>query len=381
MVSTEIVNHATLVLTVNAGSSSTRLAVFGREEGALKPLATVHHRDAVEAGAAIRGFLNEFRVGRVGAVAHRIVHGGSALVAPCLIDARVEAEIERLSLLAPLHNPVALAWIRSCRALLGADVPQVAVFDTAFYADLPPVARTYAIPRDLARKHGVRRYGFHGLAHQALWRRWRALRPHVPDGGRVISLQLGAGCSITAVNGGRAVDTSMGFSPLEGLMMATRCGDLDPGLVTYLQRVEGLPPEATEHLLYHESGLRGVAGNDDMRTLLASEEPAAYRAVELYCYRARKYVGAYFAVLGGADAVLFGGGVGEHAPAVREQILAGMEWAGIALDAQANRAAAGTEACISRSDSRVQVWVIPVDEAALLAAEAATIAAAGEPRR
>jgi acetate kinase len=370
-----------VVLTVNAGSSSTRLAAFGREEGALKPLAAVHYRGTVEADTALHGFLNEYGIGRVSAVAHRVVHGGQALVTPCLIDDHVEAEIDRLSPLAPLHNPVALAWIRSCRVRLGADVPQVAVFDTAFYADLPPVAHIYAIPRDLARKHGVRRYGFHGLAHQALWRRWRALCPHLPDGGRVISLQLGAGCSITAVNGGRAVDTSMGFSPLEGLVMATRCGDLDPGLITYLQRAEGLPPEAAEHLLYHESGLRGVAGNDDMRTLLASEEPDARRAVDLYCYRARKYVGAYLAVLGGADAVLFGGGVGEHAPAVREQILAGMEWAGIALDAQANRAAAGTEACISRSDSRVQVWVIPVDEAAVLAEEAVAVVPAGKARR
>jgi acetate kinase len=381
MVSAEIVNQVTLVLTVNAGSSSTRLAVFGREEGALKPLAAVHHRDAVEAGIALHGFLKEYGIGRVGVVAHRVVHGGPALVAPCLIDARVEAEIDRLSPLAPLHNPAALAWIRSCRTLLGADVPQVAVFDTAFYADLPPVARTYAIPRDLARKHGVRRYGFHGLAHQALWRRWRAVRPHVPDGGRVISLQLGAGCSITAVNGGRAVDTSMGFSPLEGLVMATRCGDLDPGLVTYLQRAEGLSPEAAEHLLYHESGLRGVAGDDDMRTLLASEEPDARRAVELYCYRARKYLGGYLAALGGADAVLFGGGVGENAPQIREAIVANMEWAGIALDAQANRAAAGTEACISRSDSRVQVWVIPVDEAAVLADEAVAVVPAGKETR
>ncbi|MFZ5875455.1 MAG: acetate/propionate family kinase [Nitrospirota bacterium] len=374
-----IVGDATVVLTVNAGSSSTRLAVFGREEGALRPLAAIHYRGAVEAATALHGFLNEYGIGRVGAVAHRVVHGGESLVTPCLIDARVETEIDRFSPLAPLHNPVALAWIRACRALFGTDVPQVAVFDTAFYADLPPVARAYAIPRDLARKHGVRRYGFHGIAHQTLWRRWRVLRPHLPEGGRVISLQLGAGCSITAVNGGRAVDTSMGFSPLEGLLMATRCGDLDPGLLLYLQRHEGMTPERLEGLLNEESGLLGVSGESaDMRVLLASDTPAARLAVDLYCYRARKYLGGNLAALGGADAVLFGGGVGENAPQIREAIVANMEWAGVALDAQVNSAAAGTEACISRSDSRVQVWVIPVDEAAILAEEAVALVPAGK---
>ena len=247
-------------------------------------------------------------------------------------------------------------------------VPQVAVFDTAFYARLPAVAATYALPRELAARHGLRRYGFHGLAHQALWSRWRELRPDVADGGRLISFQLGAGCSVTAVERGAARDTSMGFSPLEGLVMATRSGDIDPALVTYLQRVEDLSAEESERLLNERSGLLGISGvSGDMRKLLAADDPHARLAVELYCYRARKYLGAYMAVLGGADAILFGGGVGENAAGVRARILAGFEWAGIRLDAAENSAAAGREGRLSAVDSRMDAWVIPVDEARILA--------------
>ena len=185
---------APVVLTVNAGSSSLRLAVFVREPGGLRPWATQHENGAVSPSALLRGFLDRHGIARVHAVAHRVVHGGEALVVPCAIDARVEVEIERLAPLAPLHNPAALEWIRACRSLFGRTVPQVAVFDTAFFADLPEAARTYALPRALAAARGLRRYGFHGIAHQALWRRWRQLRPDVSEGGRVVSLQLGAGC-------------------------------------------------------------------------------------------------------------------------------------------------------------------------------------------
>lgn len=360
------------ILTVNAGSSSVRLAAFAPEEAELHVRGVERHDlGAGWPGELLAAFVNRHLPARPRLVAHRVVHGGARLTSTRRIDAGVEAEIERIAPLAPLHNPVALAWIRAAREVLGADVPQMAVFDTAFYAQLPAVAATYALPRELITRHGLRRYGFHGLAHQALWSRWRELRPDVPDGGRVISFQLGAGCSVTAIDRGRPLDTSMGFSPLEGLVMATRSGDVDPGLVTFLQRVEGLSAADMERLLNESSGLLGVSGlSGDLRLLLAADDPRARLAVQLYCYRARKYLGAYLAVLGGADAILFGGGVGENAAAVRAGILDGLDWAGIRLDAAANTAAVGREGRISAADSRIEAWVIPVDEARILAQEA-----------
>lgn len=367
------------LLTVNTGSSSVRLALYasdasdgsdGSDNNMLRLLTAHHYSGDTQPENILREFLGSERVD---AIAHRVVHGGTRLAAPCVIDAAVEAEIECLAALAPLHNPRALAWVRACRALPGKGLAQVAVFDTGFYAALPEVARSYALPQQLAQRLGLRRYGFHGIAHQAMWRRWRHLRPGIAEGGRVISLQLGAGCSITAIAGGSPRDTSMGFSPLEGLVMATRSGDLDPGVLLYLLREGGMTVDELDHLLHKESGLLGMTGEDDMRHLLASSEPAAQLALSLYCYRACKYVGAYLAVLGGADAILFGGGVGENSPIVRERILAGLEWAGIILDRERNHAAVGSEACISRDDSPVAVWAIAVDESQLLAEEAASL--------
>jgi acetate kinase len=357
----------TNVLTVNTGSSSVRLAAFAAAP-ALERLGDRHEAGAGDAPEAqLRAFCDACGLGAVDLVAHRVVHGGERFTEACRIDAQVEAEIDRLAVLAPLHNPKALRWVAACREVLGGAVPQVAVFDTAFYASLPAHAASYALPRDLSARHHLRRYGFHGLAHEAMWRRWRALAPpHLRAGGRVISLQLGAGCSITATDQGAPRDTSMGFSPLEGLMMATRAGDIDAGLLTYLQRHEGLTPEATDDLLNRRSGLLGVAGSADMKQLLARTDQDAELAVAMFCHRARKYVGAYLAVLGGCDAVLFGGGIGENAPAIRARILEGLAWAGIALDTTQNDAV-GREARISRSDSPVQVWVMPVDEAIVLA--------------
>jgi len=380
---TEAAERDMTVLTVNTGSSSVRFAVFGAEDGALYPLASRHAQPgAGPAHAVLRDFLADAGNGTVGAVAHRVVHGGERLVRPCAIDADVEAEIERLIPLAPLHNAPALEWIRATRAVLGPGIPQVAVFDTAFYASLPEVARRYAVPRRLAAKHGLKRYGFHGLAHEAMWRRWHALHPEKNEGGRVISLQLGAGCSITAVRDGRAVDTSMGFSPLEGLVMATRAGDVDPGLLLHLQRAEGMAPERLERLLNEESGLLGLSGaSADMRALLEADDKDARLAVEVYCHRARKYIGAFLAVLRGAEAILFGGGVGEHAPEVRAKILADLEWAGIVLDAERNRAAVGRETSIGAPLGKTEIWVIPVDEAAILAREAVAVLAATRPAR
>lgn len=368
----------TTILTVNAGSSSIRLTAFALDGGEPQPVAAYHgEHDWSEAQSVLREVQCGWTLRGFAAVSHRVVHGGEKLARSCLLTPEVEAEIARLAELAPLHNPAALAWVRACRAVLGEDLPQVAVFDTGFYAGLPAVAATYALPQALCRKHGIRRYGFHGLAHQAMLRQWRALRPDIAGGGRVVSLQLGAGCSITASRDGVPVDTSMGFSPLEGLVMATRAGDVDPGLLLFLQRAEGMTTDALDRLLNRDSGLLGLsAASADMRVLLKADDDASRLAVEVYCYRVRKYLGAYLAVLGGADGILFGGGVGEHAATVREKILAGMEWMDIVLDPERNRAATGAKACISGPDGRVAVWVVPVDEAAILAWEAVDLIAA-----
>lgn len=364
-----------MLLTVNTGSSSVRLDLFEAHEAGIAPaLASYHESLDGPPETVLREFLRDRDARALRVIAHRVVHGGARFTAPCRIDDAVEQEIERLAPLAPLHNPQALAWIRACRALCGAQVPQVAVFDTAFFTALPETARTYALPHALAAQHAIRRYGFHGLAHQAMWQRWCALEPRRAGRGRVISLQLGAGCSISAIADGVPQDTSMGFSPLEGLMMATRCGDLDPGVLLYLQRECGMTPEALDHLLSQASGLLGVSGiSADMRVLLASSEPRARLAVDLYCYRARKYIGAYLAVLGGADAILFGGGVGEHAPEIRARILQGLAWAGITIDTTRNHAALGVEARIAHAGSPVAVWALPVNEAAILARAGLTL--------
>ena len=361
-----------LVLTINAGSSSLRLSLFEQTGDSLVRLTEVYHNGITERDLSLLGdFIASVDAAEIALVVHRVVHGGALLTTPCLIDATVEAEIERLTPLAPLHNPPALVWIRLARRLLGEQVPQVAVFDTAFYRSLPEVAATYALPRELCRRHGIRRYGFHGIAHHAMWQRWRQLRPGDKDDGRIITVQLGSGCSITAIDHGVPVDTSMGFSPLEGLVMATRCGDLDPAVTTYLQRETGMSAEELEPLLNRQSGLLGLSGESgDMRALLNSDRPAARLAIDLYCYRVRKYIGAYLAVLGGADAIVFGGGVGENSPYVRAKILQDMAWLGIVLDPARNDTAVGKEARISVTAGQCEVWVIAVDEADVMVRQA-----------
>ncbi|MFZ5493191.1 MAG: acetate/propionate family kinase [Pseudomonadota bacterium] len=341
------------ILTVNVGSSSVKLDRFDGAVEVPRHLETTR----LPPGAPLPGTL-----GTPAVLVHRVVHGGE-LARPTRIDAGVEQHIETWAPLAPLHNPPALAMIRACGQRFGAQVPQVAVFDTAFFADLPAVARTYALPQALTQAHAVRRHGFHGIAHQALWRAWQA---HTRGGGRVVTLQLGAGCSAAAIADGRPLDTSMGFTPLEGLVMATRCGDVDPGLLLHLQRATGLDAAQMEELLSRQSGLLGLAGSADMAALLADPSPQARLAVELYCQRIRKYIGAYAAVLGGLDGIVFGGGVGEHAPAVRARVLADMQWLGVHLDETAN-AATGASARISTADSACAAWVFEVNEACELA--------------
>ncbi|VAW83993.1 Acetate kinase [hydrothermal vent metagenome] len=360
------------ILTINAGSSSLRLTLFAATDDGLLLVAQAHHQDvAAHDPSLLADFINSIDEHEITLLVHRVVHGGTHFTQPCLIDARVEAGIEQLSVLAPLHNPPALAWIRSARDLLGEQMPQVAVFDSAFYRSLPPVAQSYALPQALCRQYHIRRYGFHGIAHRAMLNRWQAIRPNIKNGGRVISIQLGSGCSITAIDRGVPVDTSMGFSPLEGLVMATRSGDIDPTVVSYLQQQSGLSLDEIERLLNRESGLLGVSGESaDMRVLLASDSPEAALAVELYCYRVRKYIGAYLAILGGADAILFGGGVGENSPQVRAKVLQSMVWLGIELDADKNETSLAVEAMISKEKSDIEVWVIPVDEARVMAEQA-----------
>lgn len=364
-----------MILTVNAGSSSVRLAAFRQDGGKLFRIADAHQSIGEGGrGDLFRDFLGKIGADGVSAVSHRVVHGGTSLVKSCIVGPEEESQIERLSSLAPLHNPPALNLIRIARDALGESVPQIAVFDTALYADMPEVAKTYALPMDLCAQHGIMRYGFHGLAHKAMWLRWSELRPKAHGTGKVITLQLGAGSSITAFKDGAAVDTTMGFSPLEGLVMATRSGDVDPEIVIYLQREANMSGEEIDTLLNESSGLLGVSGvSADMRDLLESDEPRARLAVELFCYRARKYIGAFMAVLGGVDTVLFGGGVGENSPRVREKILSGLYWYGIGIDGDNNSSAIGIEAHISSRDSRSDVWVLPVDEALLLARQAAAV--------
>ncbi len=360
------------VLTVNSGSSSVKLAAYrDAGDGTLSRTAQAHHIGSPDPRETLRAFVPEVRGAAIEAVGHRVVHGGTRFVEPVAVDAGVEAALQELSELAPLHNPVALRWIAAAREICGVRVPQVAVFDTAFFARLPRVAAEYALPSAAGTALGVRRYGFHGLAHEALWRRWCELNPQRDRGARIVTLQLGGGCSMAAIDRGRPIDTTMGFSPLEGLVMATRSGDVDPAAVAFLARKLGFSADRVIELMNHESGLLGVSGSSsDLRVLLGGPSEAAQFAVELYCYRARKSVGACLAALGGCEGIVFGGGVGEHMPEIRERILAPLRWAGVDLDLQANEAARGEEACISSVRSAVKVQVIPVDEEHALATAA-----------
>jgi acetate kinase len=313
--------------------------------------------------------------GDLDAIGHRVVHGGHRFVEPTRLDDDVIEAIAALRDLAPLHNDPALEAIRATRAVLGTRVPMVAVFDTAFHHTMPAYAAYYAIPQDLATRYHIRRYGFHGIAHRYMSERYTALTTTPLAQLRCITLQLGSGCSAAAIAAGRSVDTSMGFTPLEGLMMGTRCGDLDPALPGFVARQEGVDVTEVEAWLNTRSGLLGVSGRSaDMRELLTAEaqgDAAAALAVEMFCYRVRKCIAAYLAVLGGATAVVFGGGIGENAPVVRERICATMAWCGLTLDPARNAAAGGAEAQISTDAARLHAYVIPVDEAAVIARDTA----------
>jgi acetate kinase len=363
----------TTVVTVNSGSTSVKLGAYEMpRRGDPKRIAKERFTGTTaEKTQILSSFVSKVRPN---AIAHRVVHGGDRFTGPTRIDATVLAGIGELSELAPLHNPTAVSWIEAALKVCGPEVVQVGAFDTAFFADLPRVAREYAVARRIGTDHGVRRYGFHGLAHEAMLHRWQRLHPQLPGGGRLITLQLGGGCSIAAISSGRPVDTSMGFSPLEGLVMATRSGDIDPAVVPYLQRRLSASADEILERLNRESGLAGLSGgSSDLSALTSSTDPGAHFAVDLYCYRARKYIGSYLAVLGGCDGIAFGGGVGEHVPVVRARVLEGLQWAGIELDRTGNEACQGQEARISLPHSQVAVHVIPVDEDAELMAAARAV--------
>ena len=401
-----------IVLVVNAGSSSLKMDLIDSQSeatlaggmveriGAVSALAQFAvagekaRKKAVEAGdhgAALDVLLSALReaqaagekeglpLGPIEAVGHRVVHGGEHFSEAARVDDEVKEAIRDAFDLAPLHNPANLRGIEAAEALFP-DLPQVAVFDTAFHQTLPPEAYLYALPNRLYRRHKVRRYGFHGPSHRYVSRRAAELAGLAPEASRVITLHLGNGCSACAVHDGISVDTSMGATPLEGLVMGTRCGDLDPSLVFELVEKEELTLAEVHTMLNRYSGLLGLSGYAaDMRDLLAEAAAGDRRcqqAIDVFCYRAKSYVGRYMAVLGGCDVLAFTAGIGTFAAPIREQIASGLEGLGIEISPEANADASGKEARISTDASRTQVWVVPTNEELVIAQDAARLAAA-----
>jgi acetate kinase len=325
-------------------------------------------------------------VADINAVGHRVVHGGERFSQSTRIDDAVRHELEELIDLAPLHNPHNLSGIAAARAVLGAAIPQVAVFDTAFHHTLAERAYLYAIPYQLYRRYRVRRYGFHGTSHRYVAYRYRQLAGRAAHDTKIVTLHLGNGASACAIVAGASMDTSMGFTPLEGLVMGTRSGDVDPAILDFVAGKEGLTLRDVENMLNKQSGLLGVSGlTADMRELLAEEreqdDRRARLAIEIFCYRAKKYLGAYLAAMNGADAIVFAGGIGENAAEVRARICAELDWLGIAIDPRKNGAmVGGVEGRIDAEGSRVQLWVIPTDEELLIARDTWRVITGAEPR-
>lgn len=318
--------------------------------------------------------------GSLGAVGHRVVHGGETFTGSALIDERVLEQIRECVDLAPLHNPLNLKGILACRRVLPG-TPQVAVFDTAFHQTMPPTSFLYALPYVLYKRHKIRRYGFHGTSHFYVHQRLMALLGKSDaDRIRVVTCHLGNGASVAAIAGGRVVDTSMGMTPLEGLVMGTRCGDLDPALILHLIGKEELSPVQATTLMNKHSGLYGLSGvSSDMRELLVEAgrgHRQAQLAIDIYCYRLRKYIGAYAAALGGIDAIAFTGGVGQLAAPIRRQACGGLEFLGLRLDEDANVTCAGDrDARIGAAGSTVEAWVVPTNEELVIARDTARVLA------
>ncbi|MDE8652105.1 acetate/propionate family kinase [Novosphingobium album (ex Liu et al. 2023)] len=344
---------------------SPRLAIRSAEGAVLHEQAWPDAADLTH--AQLLAYLFEWAGGHLGereviAIGHRVVHGGTEFASPRLVDPALLERLEALCPLAPLHQPHNLAAIRAI-ATLRPGLPQVACFDTAFHHDKPTVAARMAIPRHL-HDQGIRRYGFHGLSYEYIARRLAELDPALAAG-RVVAAHLGNGASLCAMQAGRSVDTTMGFTALDGLMMGTRCGALDPGVVLHMQTQAGMTAAEVEQMLYLQSGLLGVSGiSSDMRVLSASAAPEAEEAIDLFAWRAARETGALAATLGGIDGIVFTAGIGENHADVRSRICRRLAWLGIAIDEAAN---AVNAALMSRPDSRVRLWVIPTDEERMIA--------------
>jgi acetate kinase len=367
-----------MILVLNSGSSSVKFRVVdladpaAGERGVIEKIGEPDGAGVPDHAAAIEQVLDSVPGRDIEAVGHRIVHGGTRFERPVLLDDEVVAALHELVPLAPLHNPGGIAGIEAARAKLPG-VPHVAVFDTAFHATMPAAASTYAVDRDLAERYKIKRFGFHGTSCAYVAARTALLLGRPAAELNLIVLHLGNGASATAIRGGRSVDTSMGLTPLEGLVMGTRSGDLDPAVPGYLHRVAGLDFAAVDDTLQRHGGLLGLCGVNDMRTLLrrrAAGDEAAALAFDVYCHRIKKYVGAFHAVLGRLDAIAFTAGVGEHAPAVRAASLSGLEQWGITVDEARNEAGGPI---ISPAGARVSVCVVPTDEEHSIAEQTAAL--------
>jgi acetate kinase len=375
---------------LNAGSSSLKYQLLDMDDRSVVASGLVERigeGEVPDHGAALeqvladlhgRGALTDAPV----AVGHRVVHGGDRFSGPTVVDDAVLAEIRELVPLAPLHNPANIAGIEVARSRYP-DVPQVAVFDTAFHATMPPAAWRYALPRELADRLRIRRYGFHGTSHGYVARTAAAHLGRPLAALDLVTLHLGNGCSAAAISGGRCIDTSMGLTPLGGLVMGTRCGDLDPGIVAHLHREGGLELDAIDALLNKASGMKGLAGSNDLREVHAKADAGdadAAEALDVFCYRIRCTVGAYAAALGRLDAVVFTAGVGENDPDVRARVCAGLTAFGVRVDEARNVARSRDPRTISADDSAVAVLVIPTNEE-LEIAEQALAVVRGDARR
>ncbi len=383
-------SHSVLVL--NSGSSSVKYAVVEPDSGTLIADGIVERiGESTEGGVADHGAAMQVvfetlaadghRLEDLGlvAVGHRVVHGGPDLYRPTVVDDATLAHLEKLAPLAPLHNPPAILGIEVARKALP-DLPHVAVFDTAFFHDLPPAAATYAIDADVAENWSIRRYGFHGTSHQYVSEQAAAFLGAPLHSLRQIVLHLGNGASASAIVGGRPVETSMGLTPMEGLVMGTRSGDVDPGVIFYLWREAGMSVEDIESMLNRRSGVRGLGGEIDFRQLhrrIESGDAAAQLAYDVYIHRLRKYLGAYLAVLGGADAITFTAGVGENDAAVRRDVLSGLGAFGIELDAHRNESTDRAARRISPDGAPTTVLVVPTNEELAIARACAGVLGGG----
>jgi acetate kinase len=359
--------HTTLgsgkVAEIGAHATATFVGPDGKESERAAP-ASNHKAAALHALTSLEA-LESKPINGLDMVAHRIVHGGGEVEEPRIVDESVYAALTRAAQFAPLHNPIAIGVMRAVQEHLP-KVPAAVVTDTAFHRDLPPAARTYALPHGLAERYGIRRYGFHGIGHAWMMERYAGISGRDPRELNLVTFHLGAGSSACAIRNGRSVDTSMGLTPLEGLVMATRSGDLDPAIVTWLASNAKLADAEIERILNHDSGMLGISGlSDDLRKLEEAADSGNQRAalaIEVFCHRARKYLGAYLAIAGRPEAVIFSGGIGENSARVRARICTDLQWLGLEIDCDRNREKNRDERQVSTDASRIAIHVIPMNE-------------------